>query len=297
MRHALLVAIVLTSSWSLAQDCTTYVVLTAYDRLTGVPIETLKTEDFEARMGNAALPVVTSSQHFNNRLLVLLETDGAANDDKIEDEVNVVTRMARQAPEGISVAFGVFAEKAVFTKEFFADSQKRDAGISEVIEQKNSLGKRVALWDALHQAVALFGQHQPGDTVLLVSDVYDDKSSHSGSDVEKELIARGIRLYAMRRRHASHVDRDFLLNSHELEKTVLERTIKETGGVYSEFSVFLFRFAWAGYMLGIKVPGGLEKPRKWKLQFRGPAAEVHHKSNLYYPEQLPPCSRVTAAAH
>lgn len=294
MLRALLVAIILTSSWSLAQDCTTYVAFTAYDRLTGVDIETLKTEDFEAKMGNATLLVVTSSQHFNSRLLVLLETDGAANDDRIEDEVNMVTRMARQAPEGIPVAFGVFAEKAVFTKEFAADTQKRDAAMSDVIEQKNSLGKRVALWDALHQSLALFGQHQPGDTVLLVSDVYDDKSSRSGGDVEKEFIAHGVRLYGMRRRPGSQVDRDFLWSSHALEKTILERTIKETGGVYSEFSVSLFRFAWAGYMLGIKVPGGLEKPRKWKLQFRGPAAEAHRKANLYYPEQLPPCNSTTA---
>src|SRR5882724_1163156 len=295
MRRVIVLAIVLTSSWCLAQDCTTYVVLNAYDRLTGVPIETLKTEDFEASMGDTSLPMVASSQHFNTRLLVLLQSDGTAKDDKINDEVTVITRMARQAPENVSVAFGVFTEKTAFTKEFFADPQKRDTAISEVIERKDSLGKRVALWDALRQAAALFGQHQPGDTILLVSDVYDDRSSHTGGDVEKELIARGIRLYAMRRRRASHVDRDFLLNSHELEKTVLERTIKETGGVYSEFSVSLFRFAWAGYMLGIKVPGGLGKPHKWKVQFREQAAEIHHKANLYYPEHLPSCSTATAA--
>ncbi len=97
----------------------------------------------------------------------------------------------------------------------------------------------------------------------------------------------------MRRRPASLVDRDFILSSHELEKTVIERTIKETGGVYSEFSAPLFRFAWQGYMLGIRVPGGLAKPHKWKLQFRGPAAETHRKANLYYPEQLPPCNATT----
>src|SRR6266700_2300572 len=294
MREALLMRIVLTSSWCLAQDCTTYVVFAAYDRKTGVEIETLKAEDFEATMGKTSLPVVTSSQHFTNRLLVLLETDGIANADKLAEEVTMVTRMARQAPEGMPLALGLFAERAAFTKEFVADPQKRDAAMSDVVEQKDSLGKRVALWDALHQALALFGPHQPGDTVLLVSDVYDDKSGRSGSEVEKEFIARGIRLYAMRRHPASLVDRDFLRSSHELEKTVLEGTIKETGGVYSEFSAPLFRFAWQGYMLGIRVPGGLAKPRKWKLQFRGPAAETHRKANLYYPEQLPPCSKATS---
>src|SRR6266704_5525595 len=102
MRQALLVLIVLTSSWSLAQECTTYVVLTAYDRLSGVPIETLKAEDFEVSMGGATLPVIGASQHFKNRLLVLLETDSVAHDDKLEEEIDAVTRMARQAPEEVS---------------------------------------------------------------------------------------------------------------------------------------------------------------------------------------------------
>ena len=35
----------------------------------------------------------------------------------------------------------------------------------------------------------------------------------------------------------------------------------------------LIRFAWAGYMLEIKLPPGVSRPHKWKVQFRGDAAK------------------------
>lgn len=273
-----------------AQECTTTVLASFYDQLTKNEIETLKTEDFEVKAGGKTLPVLSSSRDFNNRLLILLETEGSAKNDKLADLVNMVTLQARQVAEGKPVAFGVFAEKALFTKDFSADLEKRTAAINEVIEQAGSLGKHAVLWDALHQALVMFGPHQPGDTILLVGDPYDDGSHHSAGSVEKEFIANGTRLFVMYRTHGSRVDRDFLWNSHQLEKTALERMSQETGGLLSEYVASLIRFAWAGYMLEIKLPAGMNKPLSWKVRFRGTAAEVHKKTNFYYPALLPVCA-------
>jgi hypothetical protein len=278
------------SPWAAAQECTTTVLVSFYDQLTTAEIETLKTEDLEVKIGGQTLPVLSSSRDFNNRVLILLETDGANKNDKLDERVSMVTRQAKTAPEGKPVAFGIFAERAVFTKGFIADPEKRAAAVSAVIEEAGSVGQRVALWDALHQALALFGPHQPGDTILLVGDPYDDKSSHTASAVEKEFIGKGTRLFVMRRLHGSRVDRDFLWNSHQLEKTVLERTSQETGGLLSEYVASLIRFAWAGYMLEIKQPADMNKPHRWKVRFRGTAAEVHRKTNFYYPALLPLCA-------
>ena len=115
-------------------------------------------------------------------------------------------------------------------------------------------------------------------------------SSHSAGEVEKEFISKGTRLFVMRRLHGSRVDRDFVWSSHHLEKTVLERTSQETGGLLSEYVASLIRFAWAGYMLEIKLPADLNKPHRWKVRFRGPAAEIHRKTNFYYPALMPPCA-------
>ncbi len=142
----------------------------------------------------------------------------------------------------------------------------------------------------MHEALARFGPHQPGDTILLVGDPFDDSSHHSAKDIEKEFLATGTRLFMMRRAHASRVDRDFMWSSHELEKSTLDRITQETGGLLSEYVPSLIRFAWAGYLLKVELPPAMDHPRKWKVQLRGVARETHRKTNFYYPAVLPPCS-------
>ena len=296
MRGLLLgVFALLLSSRGMAQECTVTVLASFYDQLTKNEIETLKTNDLEVKIDGKKLPVLNASRDFNNRLLVLLETEGSAKNDKLADLVSTVTQQARQAPEGKPVAFGVFAEKASFTKGFSSQPEMRSAAINEVVEGAPPLGKRVALWDALHEALALFGPHQPGDTILLVGDPYDDASHHSPESVEKEFISNGTRLFMMRRTQGSHVERDFLWQRHDLEKMVLARTTEETGGLLSLYVASLIRFAWAGYMLEIKLPPGMSKPHKWKVEFRGDAVQTHRKTNFYYPARFPACDQAEAS--
>jgi hypothetical protein len=294
MRLVIAVFALLLSCQGLAQECTTTVLASFYDQLTKDEIETLKPSDLEIKIDGKRLPVVSASRDFNNRLLILLETEGSAKNEKLSDLVSTVTQQARQAPAGKPVAFGVFAEKATFTKGFSSEPEMRTAAINEVVEGAPPLGKRVALWDAMHEALALFGPHQPGDTVLLVGDPYDDASHRSPESVEKEFIANGTRLFMMRRTQGSRVERDFMWQTHDLEKMVLARTTEETGGLLSVYVASLIRFAWAGYMLEIKLPPGMGRPHKWKVQFRGEAAETHRKTNFYYPARFPACEREDA---
>jgi hypothetical protein len=295
-RLVIVAFVLLLSSRGVAQECTVTVLASFYDQLTKNEIETLKTQDIEVKINGKKLPVLSASRDFNNRLLILLETEGSAKNEKLADLVSTVTQQARQAPEGKPVAFGVFAEKASFTKGFSSELETRSAAINEVVEGAPPLGKRVALWDALHEALALFGPHQPGDTILLVGDPYDDSSHRSPESVEKEFIANGTRLFMMRRTQGSRVERDFLWQSHDLEKMVLQRTTSETGGLLSLYVASLIRFAWAGYMLEINLPPGMSRPHKWKVEFRGDAAEAHRKTNFYYPAFLPPCGTAQATA-
>lgn len=291
MRLIIVLFALLLSFRAAAQECTITVLASFYDQLTKNEIETLKMDDLEIKIDGKKLPVLSASRDFNNRLLILLETEGSAKNDKLADLVSMVTQQARQAPEGKPVAFGVFAEKASFTKGFTSEPEMRTPAINEVIEGAPPLGKRVALWDALHEALALFGPHQPGDTILLVGDPYDDASHRSPESVEKEFIVSGTRLFMMRRAQGSHVERDFMWNNHELEKIVLARTAEETGGLLSLYVASLIRFAWAGYMLEIKLPPGVSRPHKWKVGFRGEAAETHRKTNFYYPTRFPACEQ------
>ncbi|HKV94972.1 MAG TPA: hypothetical protein VJW20_20670 [Candidatus Angelobacter sp.] len=293
----LFVLLAATTQGIAAQDCTNTVLVSFYDQLTTNEIQTLKSDDVEVRMSGSDLPILGFSRDFDNRLLILLETEGAAKSDKLEDLVEMVTRQARTAPDGKPVAFGIFVQKAVFTKGFQQDEKKRTAAVNDVIEEAGSLGKHVALWDSLHEALQQFGPHQPGDTVLLIGDPYDDISHHSAVEVEKEFLSSGTRFFMMRRMHASRVDRDFTWNTHDLEKSVLARMTQETGGLLSEYVASLIRFAWAGYMVTVKLPPEMNHPHKWKVLFRGPAAHMHRKTNFYYPTLLPPCNSRAAGSY
>lgn len=296
MRPVVWLSLLLLSSLAAAQECTTYVVVAALDHTTGEEIDNLKVGDFAARTGATLLPVVSAERNFSNRLLVLLETDGAASNDKLDQEVDTISKLARQAPEGKPISFGVYAERALFTRNFSSSEKERTAEINAVMEEANALGKRVALFDALHEALAHFGPHQPGDTVLLVADPYDDNSRHSANDIEKEFLATGTRLAVMLRQPLSRVSRDFMWSRHDREKATFELLTAKTGGSYTIFGAHLFRFPWKGYMLGVQVPQGMHTPRKWKLKLSGSAPVAGRHPKLYYPEQLPACANPASAA-
>src|ERR1051325_9436715 len=196
-RRWLVIFLFLIVRSALGQECTSTVLVSFYDQLTTAEIETLKADDIDARVGSSSLPVLSASRDFHNRLLILVEMDGAGKNEKLENVIEAVTQQARTAPAGKPVAFGIYSGKALFTEDFFSDTEKRTRAVNSVMEEQDSLGKRVALWDALHQALALFGPHQPGDTILLIGEPYDDASRYSGTDVEKEFVMHGTRLFMM----------------------------------------------------------------------------------------------------
>lgn len=297
MRRALWLSLLLASSFAAAQECTSYVVVPVVDHKTGEEIDHLKLGDFSAKSGHRSLPVVSAEHKFSNRLLVVLETDGIASNDKLDSEIRTMTELARHAPDGKPVAFGIYADRGVFTKDFSSDEKQRTAEINAIIEEAGDLSsKHVVLFDTLLQALAMFGPHQPGDTILLVGDPYDDSSHHSADDVEKEFLRSGVRLTIMLRQPLSRVSRDFMWSTHDREKQMFELLTAKTGGSYTVYEEHLFDFPWKGYMLGVELPDGHRVPKKWKLELSGSADVTGRHPKLYYPERLPPCSTRTTAA-
>src|SRR5215831_11790735 len=294
MRLALCLSLLIFSAWTAAQDCSTYALAAAFDKKTGDDVANLLPENFEAKMGETMLPVLSSTPDFDNRVLVLLETDGSDNE-RIGDVVDLVVKLARQAPDGKRIAFGIFAERWQFTPDFFPNQKQRIREINDVIETAPSMGKRVAMFDALHEALKVFGRHQPGDTVLLVADAYDDNSKLAPAKVEKEYVDSGTRLLVALRQPLTHVTKEFMWRNHEIERGQIERITIRTGGAYTDFSAHFFSFPWRGYILELKVPDGMTKPHKWRLRLRG-TDELPRKFRLYYPEQLNPCSAPVTAS-
>jgi hypothetical protein len=299
MRSRLRVGILLASTWASAQTCSTYVVADPFDHKTTMGINGLQAEDFQAKLGNTVLPIVKSTQTFDARLLVLFETSGTAEDPGLAQQSTELANLAAQAPPGKMLAFGVFAERALFGKGFSSNPQDRRSTIDELMAHANSLGKRTALYDALHQALALFGQHQPGDAILLVSDGFDDASKRNGVDLDKEFQVAGTRLLVMMRPQVGMVkvpnqqfrwtpDKNLSWKASP-GKGELAHLSSSSGGSYTGFNPHFVEFAWAGYLLEIAVPSALDKPKEWTLQLRGTSAREHPEALIYHPWKLLPC--------
>jgi len=281
------ISLLLFSSWAGAQSCTSYVFAPVYAHVTEY-VDDLSAADFEARMGNTVLPVRDATQNFSNRLLVLLEVDEVPGDSKaVGDVIDLVPRLLREAPEGRRIAFGIYAQKAVFSEHFSADPKERSHEVNDVIEQADSMGKRVAMYDSLHQALQLFGPHQAGDTVLLIADPYDNISRRSRSDIMREFANSGTRFAVMVRQQLTRVGRDFPSGNHEAEKDFFYQLSLITGGYYTDFKAHLLDAAWKGYTLAVELPSQLQKPAKWKLRLRNSTAHEHAK--VIYPEKILPC--------
>jgi|SRR5579862_111931 len=292
--------ILLIASPVLSQECTAYMVVDAFDKVTHKGIDGLNAGDFEAKLGNASLQIVSSTQSFNNRVLVLVQAAGSSEDPNILAVARRVAEMARQAPVDRLVAFGAFGDHTVFTKGFSSNLQERSAGIDQVMSQLNSLGRYTAVFDALHDGIALFGQTQPGDTIVLVGSGHDVKSRRNERDLEKEFSQQHVRLLAtvfIQQVAAIHDTNLVEKMDRKLEETfALHRLASSTGGAFSHgLAPGLIDFAFAGYLVGIHAPAGLDKPKSWKLQLGGDAAKAHKGALIYQPFWLAPCTSTAAA--
>jgi hypothetical protein len=275
-----------------AQSCTSYVLVDPFDGKTGTGMDNLKAENFDAKMGGLSLPIVSASQSFINRVLVLIEIRGV----DAQHARALVQGSASHTPAGRPIAYGVFAEEAFISNDFSDDPQKRSAAMDEILAQAAHLPARdTALYDSLHQAIAVFGAHRPGDTIVLMTDGQDYKSKHSPTDLTKELTANGIRLLVVVEPKAKPVGRDFAQHARESDRA-LRVMAASSGGAYSSNYGRTLEFAWAGYLLGIQTPAALDKPKEWKLQIKNTKGEIDKNALVYSPWKLPPCVATTTAA-
>lgn len=284
MRSIWCIIIVMVPSFAVAQDCTSYVFLDAFDQKTTRGIDNLAPQDLEAQMGNRFLPVVSITPKLNNRVLVLAEASRGDNSNSLLELQELISH----APVDRPIAFGIFAERTIFTKGFSTNPAQRDAEIKELTAQASSLGTQAAVFDALHDSLARFGGHQPGDTILLISRAADVHSHRNGADLAREFLENGTRLLFIYRPF-SFANGGGTLNDFRSFRE-LKELVSKTGGMYTSFGNKDFlNFAWAGYLLELKLPTALEKPREWQLKLRGAAAKMHKDALMVYPLKLPPC--------
>jgi hypothetical protein len=299
MLRAVCTIVFFIASSLFAQNCTTYAVVDPFNGKTNRGIDNLKAEDFEAKAGGHTVPIVSATQNLNNRVLVLLQLSNSAEKQDMQNEARKIGDLVRYAPAGRAIAFGVFSEKAVISSDFSTDPQKRAAALDDVVARAAQLaGKTSALYDSLHGGIAAFGAHQPGDTILLMSDGKDITSKRNPGDLEKEFLANGVRLLVVIEAIPMMGPKTTLAGTRfALPTPALKSLSSRTGGAYRYFETgALLDFAWAGYMLGLQIPATWDKPKEWQLQVKDSNGKIDKTALVYAPAKLASCGNTASAA-
>lgn len=298
MLRAFFFLLVFSASLVFSQNCTTYVVVDPFDGKTTKGIDNLQAQNFVAKSGRLALPVISARQDFNNRVLVLVETSTKADRTELHTIARRIGDLVRDAPATRPLAFGVFSEKAILASGFFTEPSKRATAIDDVLAQAAQLpGRSPALFDSLDQALAVFGQRQPGDTILLVADGYDVKSKHSAAYLTEAFAKKGTRLLVLFQPKPSFPQEKKDVRLHYPISDELMRLSSSTGGGYRFFALqHELEFAWAGYMLGIEIPAEWNKPITWELKVKNYKGKAGNDTLVFFPWWLTPCGSLSASA-
>lgn len=291
--------IALLASLAPAQQCTTQVAVNAFDSRTRNFLYGLTPADFQAAAGRDQLRITKVQPVFRNRVLVLLDSSARPR----QEDLKAMAELVTEAPPGMPVAFGLFARHAVFTRGFISDPDLLSSAVGEAMAQANDLGTGSALPAALAQALDLFGPHQPGDTILLVSNGSRHESRRAIDKLRKEFRRRGTRLQLLvglqPASSGSGNDASLLFAGWTLTDNMSDSLVQlanSTGGALMGFmNSDWLDAASSGYMLSIVTPMEMSKPRNWTLRIRDAGNDVP-PADLFYPEQLAPCATPMIAA-
>ena len=319
MRSALLLLLVLANCPAHAQECTQILPFNALDQKTG-NIVSLRPELLQARLGGLAVRITGIAPVEHRRVLVLVDKSGSMapknslgshQKETLEVTENTLAELLKELPNGVSVAYGFFNDKTVFTEGFFRDPEELQQAIAATREKLRKPDQGgTALFDALHQAILRFETPQPGDVIVLLSDGGENKSRLTEGEFEKEMRRSGVRLALL------------FLNQHSTENSepfvgTIISLAEDTGGAVSSLDINdrswadkkdvaanreAIRKFWTaevlgGYTLQVQVPANFKKAKKWKVQLNaGTDAQLKHVT-LKYPVKLEPCPVKTAEAH
>ena len=278
------------SSYARAQQCTTSVLVNAFDARTKASLPGLRASDFAASIGRDAITIASARPVFRNRVLVLLDLSRYKNDSSRNALLQNTVDYLEEAPTGMPVMFGAFADRAVFTADFTSDPESMASAVKLTVPRADSLGGKSNLSKALHEGLKKFGQHRPGDTILLIS----NGDGRLGKSLARDFARSGTRLQLLMNAPAPSASFSLsLFAAFAAADHISPNLIKlanSTGGVLMGFmNSEWYDAATSGYLLEVRESQG-KKPKSWRLQVRNYDEELGVESVLFYPQQLPACS-------
>jgi len=288
------------SSFSAAQRCTTSVLINAFDARTRESLHGLRASDFAASVGRRGeLQIESVRPVFRNRVLVLLDLGGLIGSSSAQQTARTAMLQnaidyLNEAPQEMPVAFGAFAERAVFTSGFSSGPESLSSSMQLMAQRASGLTGNSDLTTALLQALAMFGQHRPGDTILLISNGNGTARKIKWNALAREFARHETRIQLLMNTPAASVSDSASIfsafTSVDLMDPSLLKLANGTGGVLMGFmNSEWYNVAASGYLLDIR-ESQRTKSKSWHLQVRNYGDEFGVTPVLFYPRQLPACS-------
>ena len=313
MRHLALITIIglLSAEFAFAQqrDCGKQTIPVSLYHRDGTPISNLDSADFEGLYGGKSILVnsVTLAQR-PHAVLALLDASGSVLEDPREWSffVNMTKELFGIVPADVEVGFASFSGKIEAAVPPTTDRKRLRDELESVRESAlKGAKRRTAIWDAITGGIELFGHPAVGDAIYLITDGNDNLSKADPEKVNRSLITAGVRLFLLLR--TPNDSRDIVRPFGPAE---LQNLAKQTGGLSSLFqwpinedlinkSGALSQLGMLVHvqheqilnfnLLNVSVPGPIEKPRPWHLDFHSPDHHEGADTVLAYPQLLPPC--------
>lgn len=190
----------------------------------------------------------------------------------------------------------------VLFSDHIVDTLGFDRPPNEILQKIASLTRsqdRTTLFDSLAYAIDLFHAPQPGDAIYLISDGGDNHSKHQEKDVERILLARGIRLFSLILSNRYFVTKEEADGAADLEQ-LAEITGGSTARAWSDQSANdrklnaslrqLADLMNSFYELEVDLHSKLETEHRWELWAIDENGNRRKDVEVSYPRKLVPCS-------
>jgi hypothetical protein len=267
----------------------------------------------QARTGRSQLRITSVEKVPTRRLLLLVDGSGSMDEvDKLWLRKRKATKTAEKVAEKfimeilpqLPVAYGVFKEQLFLTPGFASDAGRLQEDIRNVRKQSQGARKKgTAIYDALAEGLLLFGETQPGDAILLITDGEDNRSKRSSKEIENRLRQSGVLLFVLL--VSEHISGPLELAGREALIDIPRQTggmvnvldaenpawgfNQGTAGAEHDMSSFLHERLLSSYRLHVAAPES-KKAQKWTLSLRADADARWKEVKLSYPERLQPCA-------
>ena len=267
---------------------------------TGRLVSGLRSSSFLATLHGQQIRISSATESVGSRRIVLLlDASGSVNKENhnLDTARLIAGNFLLKAPAELHPALLVFSDHIIDTVGFNRPPSEIVLRLAGLEEGRGG----TALLDALMQSMNLLHPEVPGDAVYLISDGGENSSHTRLRDVKRELLARGIRVFAFRlpgNRYFSTVEeRSGPMLLEDLAGTTGGAMVSLDGNVsvsdrdhlrsvlargYDEMAHF--------YEVEVEVPNTLKPEHRLSLEIVDEQGKKRKDLHVVYPQELPQCS-------